>query len=460
MSESVIAGNGTIPLKAGNQYLLGWMCYFAALLVIAMLSTTSSMEVWTYSLVDAAKGLGYGDPNYFAATAMDISAHGWITDNSRWTFNLWPPGFMLLEGTLLKLFGNNAPMPLLLLVLSSGLFAAVMMEMRRVLNGAMGRWSWLVPLIIVSFPAARVFLLSITGLLFGEWLSIGCFFGAVLLLMRRTLKGAIFAGVLFALSAYTRSQYEFFLDVLLFVSIGLMALSFFWIKQGNPVHRQLAKYLLFSLVIAQVLMSPWRLYHSLNGGDLRWVYTGSTIITASLSTDATLIAGGRDWMREGGINVACHIAPEHCGKEDAGTYLRIFKDHPFEWISAKAKLLPEYWFASAGALAGPVMTTSFGETVFNGLFLICFIGTFALLWLSRKNDSAVVWWGVTLGIVISHFFIVTFSHLEVRYFFFIKIYSVFAFLLLLPELRGRVGLEKISIKLRKILLITKYEGSK
>lgn len=450
MGESVVVTKrGAIPLKLSYQYLRGWLCYFAVLIAIAMLATASSMEVWAYNLVDAAKGLSYGDPKYFAATAMDISTHGWITDNSRWTFNLWPPGFMLLEGVLLKIFGNNAPMPLILLIISSSLFATIMMEMRRVLNSAMGHWSWLMPLMIFSFPAARVFLLSITGLLLGEWLSIGCFMGAILMLMRRTLKGAIFAGVLFAISAYTRSQYEFFLNVMLFVSVGLMVLSFFWIKLGNPAHRQLAKYLLLSLVIAQTLMSPWRLYHSLNGGDLRWVYTGSFIISTSLSTDATLIAEGRGWMQQGGMNVACHIAPEHCGKVDAATYLRIFKDHPFEWISAKVKLLPEYWFSSVNAVSGsvltaPVTTTDLGDFAFNGLFLFCFIGNFALLWLGRKSNSALLWCGVTLGIVISHFFIVTFSHLEVRYLYFIKIYSVFAFILLLPELKGYLSRRRVS----------------
>jgi hypothetical protein len=436
MSETGITKNIRIDLGAGSQYWRGWACYFAALLAIAILLTSSSMEVWTYNLVDAAKSLPYGDPNYFAAAAMDISTHGWITDNTRWTFNLWPPGFMLLEGALLKLFGSNAPMPLLLLGLSAGLFAAVMMEMRRILNGAMGRWSWLAPLLIFSFPAARFFLLSITGLLFGEWLAIGCFFGAVLMLLRRSLKGAIFAGVLFAVSAYARSQYEFFLDVMLLVSVGLMAISFFWYKQNNRINRQLSKYFLLSLIVAQILMLPWRLYHLCENQSLRWVHTGPLIITASLSTDSTLIAGGAGWMVKGGINVACHIAPEHCGKEDAETYFRIFKDHPLEWISAKIELLPEYWFSSVKSLVGPQVATNFAETVFNGLFLICFIGSCALLWLSRKSDLSILWLGITLGLVIAHFFIVTFSHLEVRYFYFIKIYFVFFFLLSLDGFKS------------------------
>lgn len=435
--------------KVEENYWPGWVFYFITLIAIALLSSVSSMEVWAYNLLDAARTLPYGDPNSFAMAAIDVSAHGWITDNTRWTFNLWPPGFMLLEGALLRLFGSNAPMPLLLLALSASLFATVMMEMRRIISAAIGRWSWFVPLIIFSFPAARVFLLNLTGLLFGEWLSIGCFMGAILMLMRRTLKGAIFAGVLFALSAYARSQYEFFLNVTLFVSIGLMVLSFFWIKQGNTVHRQSVKYLVLSLIFAQILMSPWRLYHSLDGRDLRWVYTGPIIVSTSLSTDATLIAEGRGWMQQGGINVACHITPENCGKEDAATYLHIFKDHPFEWFSEKAKLLPEYWFSavntvSGSVLAAPVISTDLGAFVFNVLFLICFIGIFVLLWLGRKSDSALLWCGVTMGVVMSHFFIVTFSHLEVRYFYFIKIYSVFAFILLLPELKGYLSRRRVS----------------
>lgn len=58
--------------------------------------------------------------------------------------------------------------------------------------------------------------------------------------------------------------------------------------------------------------------------------------------------------------------------------------------------------------------------------------------------------GVTLGIVIAHCFIVIFSHLEVRYFYFIKMYSVFAFILLSPALKEVILPKMISSKFKKM----------
>ena len=44
-------------------------------------------------------------PTYFATAAIDIAENGWISSYNDWIFNLWPPGFVLLEASIIKVAG-------------------------------------------------------------------------------------------------------------------------------------------------------------------------------------------------------------------------------------------------------------------------------------------------------------------------------------------------------------------
>ena len=71
-------------------------------------------------LKNAPQGI---DPAAFMRTALEIARDGWITASNQWVFNLWPPGFVLLEALIIKLFGVDAPIILILQVLTSILFS-------------------------------------------------------------------------------------------------------------------------------------------------------------------------------------------------------------------------------------------------------------------------------------------------------------------------------------------------
>ncbi len=417
-----------------ESYLFGWLFYFVVLICTAILTDLPRFEIWKSSLVQAASGLGYGDPTYFAAAAVDVSKFGWVTQNSQWVFNLWPPGFVLLEALFLKILGVEAPIPLIFLFCSVCIFATLLMEMRRLLRNGIGSISWFLPLLIFLFPAARVFILNITGLLFGEWLAIGSFFLAAMMLLRRSRKSTVLAGFLFAISAYTRSQYEFFLLATFLVSISLVGLVYLFKMKTRASYWEASKYLVYSLVIAQVFMAPWRVYHFANHGDPRWVFTGNYLIEASLKTDETLNSGGAGFLTEGGINMACRLAPEHCGENSKKVYIEIFRKNAFSWILAKVQLLPKFWFASAHNqdLTSPKSNTPL-DGFLNFVFLLSVLGSLSMLWIGRKVDSIMIWAGLTLGLLAAHSAIIVFSHFEVRYFFFIKLYGLFSFMILYSE---------------------------
>ncbi len=416
-----------------SKYFLGWTLYFVSLFCIGFFLENIPLDVWKLSLLEAAKFTGYGDPNSFAAAATDISIYGWVTEKTHAFMNLWPPGYMIFEGVLLKIFGSTAPMGLILLASSSALFSTVMMEIRRIMSLKFGNFSWFLPFFIFVFPTSRFFLLNIYGLLFGEWLAVGCFFAAILLLLRRTTRAILLAGCLFAAAAYTRSQYEFFLSVILGILIGVKLVTYFLKNYRHQLKFLTSDYLLKAMVVAQILMAPWRLFHFSHNGDFKWVYTFDSIVAISLKTDEMLNAEGLNWMLQGGVNVPCHLAPQHCGIHNPEIYWQIFKNNPVKWISMKLELLPRYWFTASNSVASPAAAT-YSSNGFSLIMLSCLLATFYFLWRARNREEFSVWFMVTSGLIIAHFGIVAFSHLEVRYLYFIKIYGIFAFMMLLFDL--------------------------
>lgn len=431
--ESEPAVYPSAPHLSLPKYFIGWNCYFISLIFVGLFLENIPMSVWKLSLAEAAKFTGYGDPNSFAAAASDISVHGWVTTKTQALIKLWPPGYMIFEGLLLRVFGAEAPMGLILLACSSALFSTLMMEIRRIFYEKTGIISWVLPFFIFAFPTARFFILNIIGLLFGEWLAIGCFFSAILLVMRKSTRSILLAGCLFAASAYTRSQYEFFLGIILAALVGPQVLIYFWPKFRTLFKSVTSTALLKAMIVAQVLMAPWRLFHFSQNGDFKWVYTFDSIVAISLKSDEMLNAEGLNWMLQGGVNVPCHLAPQHCGIHNPEIYWQIFKENPFSWISMKLELLPRYWFTASDSVASPVSATNL-SLGFSWLMLGCLVSTFYFLWLARKCASFPIWFAVTLGLIVAHFGIVTFSHLEVRYLYFIKIYGTFAFMMLLFDI--------------------------
>lgn len=421
---------GVINFK---EYGVRWAAYSVALIVIGIFFTSFSTGEWI-DLWLLVKSPGAADPHSFVAAAMDINSTGWVTDKTRWILNTWPPGFILLEAGLLRFFGDEAPIPLMLLAISASIFAIILTEMSYMLGGVFGRWTWFIPIALFSFPEARMSLLSPIGLLLGEWLAIGSFLLAVLMLLHRSYKSALFAGLLFSISAYSRSQFEMFLSVILMVVVGLTVFMVFRLRQKYLGHWKEAKLLLVAILFAQLLMLPWRLYHLHDGKDLRWVYTGPQIVQLSLSSDNALREMGAEWLVLGGINVACHLSPPDCGKSDFDTYSRIFLEHPISWMAQKVELLPSYWFAPLGSLTSPVGSTNWFAIAQESALLIFLLFHFGALWAIRKSNYMVTFCGVSLGLLGGYCAIIIFSQFEVRYFFFIKIYGMFACILMLPVL--------------------------
>jgi len=411
-----------------SPYVYGGVC-FLILFAIALFLHESGQP---YPLLTAPAQLmeraGSSDPGSFIKGAMDIAAHGWLTPEKAWIGNLWPPGFMLLEGLIIKIGGADVPIVLAIQIFACVALAMTMTLQRQVLLSTVGlAASSLLPLTLLLFQMPRVFLVEDYGVVLGETFSVSFFLTAIFLLILSLEKGrirlALWAGVFFASAAYFRSQYE--IIVLGMTGSGVLILAFkLWRARKNKTPLDdTFKTILVVIVTAHILMLPWRIHHYISAGKPSWVFTSDLIAHNSLTPVETLIQAGGGFVVNGGGYLACHYEPSYCGKTESKYFYKAFFRHMPQWVLQKAKLFPEYWFRfnTPPSYVGHESILSAREIVSNGLFLICLIGLVILLVRFRTALwwQAIAWQAVSFAGAYSAIYIL--AHLEYRYLYLPKI---------------------------------------
>lgn len=390
---------------------------------------------------DIIKTSPLGDPTYFATAAIDVAKNGWITSDTAWVFNLWPPGFVLLQAAIIKAFGADVPIILVLQILASALFAAVMTQLFGFLRDLINlKVAFALPLLILAFPVSRVFLLQPVGISLGETFSIGFFLMATLLSLRSVecagLRYSVAAGICFALSAYFRSQFEVILLAL--TVCGILILACLLVDRrhliNDPSFKKAAiKTIFVTLLTAHAATMPWRVYHLIHQGSPQWVFTSRYMMENSVMSSETLISNGGGFIVAGGGNMACLIDPTTCGDTKNATKLfwRTLLNHPVEWYSRKCGLLPSYWFSSVKNWSTVGMGPSRIDIVTNSLLLIALIISILFACFQRRRGGIfwilLVW--LCSALLLAYFMIITIAQLEVRYFYFPKIFGILMFVI-------------------------------
>lgn len=413
-----------------------WLAYFFLLLAIGLLihdmPFVPSVSATFGQIGDRAM---YSDPLNFAAAALDIRETGWIRDDKAWIFSYWPPGFMFLEAGVLRVVGMNGPFIFALQVLSCAAVAGMLCLQRRMLRALVGApAAFLLPLVPFVFLMPRIFLLAPFGVLLGESFSIAFFISAGMLMLlaaesRWRLTLAVLSGLLLALSAYFRSQYE----SLVMASTGLAVPLVLWCwwrrshtqdsfrKQTYALTMQIV---VVALLVAQVGMLPWRLHNYLKLDSLKWVQTSTHIYLLSLRSDQSLIDEGQQYFVDGGGTVACHVEPAYCDQKDPSLFFKAFMAHPVEWYAYKLPRLSRFWgtFPWPREAGFPPRFLA-QETVNYWIYLLVLVATIPLLLLVR----AYRWWLLLTWSVASLFaayvVFLSFAHYESRYLYLLKIFT-------------------------------------
>lgn len=440
-------------LKQGSLWVGG--VYFLILLGIAfwIRDIPNQPDAFSITLQQLIKTSWWSDPVYAATAAIDIAENGWISSANDWIFNLWPPGFVLLEALIIKVLGADAPMLLVLQILAAVLFSVVLVLLYELLKAHVkGEVAIMLPLLIFAFPVSRVFLLEPTGISLGESFAIGFFLLGVLLALRSVGKNqvryALYAGLSLALSAYFRSQFELILLALTGWGILLViALRFTRLRESiePTLLRSIVMTIAVVLLVAHVATAPWRAYHWIYRGSPSWVETSNLVFENAVKTSERLKQDSGGFVLEGGGNLVCRIDPATCGDTANARrlFIKTFIEHPIEWFLLKFKVIGKYWYSSVINWASVRTESSALDFVTNGLNLVVLIALFVLL-LTRKVRShrlyvLLVWF--VASIFSAYALIFTLVHFEVRYFYFPKIAAIFLVLVVASLYRQPVKVD-------------------
>ncbi len=424
---------------------LFFVYFFIALCIGIFVRDVSTQPSLFLTLTNCMTLYGYGDPGSFATAGLDIHHYGWVTDQSQWIFHLWPPGFMMLEGYILDVFGTNAPFILILIVLNSLLIALLLLMFRECLNLVIPtKISSLLVLLPFLFPLTRFFLLEPAAIVYGEAFSIVFLLTAIFMLQiaaeEYSWKKALIAGLMLALSAYFRSQFELIILVLT-VMFLLIVICIFSTKilcrkctlNKNELIKQLKMIALF-LFATQLAMLPWRIHNyrdSYFSHSFSWVSTSLHYAVAGQTNKQLLETPGAGFLVSSGANVACNVDPSYCGKSDKREFYKVFVQNYREWFRFKFNIVGKFWFSSIQSYAGRDISPSRMDIVVNWFFLIAVLITFPLLWLVRRTPNALIISWVTVSFYSCFLVIFTFVHFEFRYFYAVKIFTLFSVLQLI-----------------------------
>lgn len=379
------------------------------------------------------------DPVSFLGGALDFYANKQFTPAYYWLIHLWPPGFMVLEGAILLVFGIDAPFILILIVLTALCIAVLLSALRQyLLTIVPNDWISIVPLLPFGFPVTRLVLLEPAAVTFGEGLAIVFFLLgfalSLLAISRRTL--AIGAGVSFAFAAYFRSQFEPIVQALTGVAV-VMLLYTAWrvLAKRKPRDRRPVIAIAIIVLTAQLGILPWKLHNLATVGTFTWVQL-DLLYSNNGKTIKELQDVGATALVEGGANIACRVDPTYCGKADRAAYYRAFFTHLPQWYALKFSPTGMFWFSSLNSSTSPLPEGSVGALAADAVCLFFVVATLPLLWLVRRRDDAPVYFWIELSFYGCFFLIFTFIHFETRYFYLIKLFATFSFVLLVAAAYG------------------------
>ena len=332
------------------------------------------------------------DPNSFATGALDIYRYGWFKEDNQWLIRLWPPGFMVLEGLVLKCFGVEAPFILILIVLNSIFLGFLLLVFRaHLLRVVPVKAASMLPLLPLFLPVTRFFLLQPGGIILGEAFSIVFFLTAMFLIplaiRNRSWGEAIPAGLLLALSAYFRSNFELPVTFLTLMA-ALLVLPYYllfrnWIRRvDRDIMSCFIRTVVIVLSVANAAMVPWRIHNYYRSGNFSWTQTPNIEYRNAGLTDEQLTDNNGFFVVRGGGNLAGNTA-NYCGRSDNWEFYQAFLRHFDEWCKYKFRIFGKFWFSSLEVYGGPRHDASFLGLAGNVASLLCVLLTWPLLWLNK-----------------------------------------------------------------------------
>ncbi|MNX64093.1 hypothetical protein [Variovorax boronicumulans] len=387
------------------------------------------------------------DPRTFAGAGVEMSEQGWLTPQSMWIFHLWPPGFAILLGGIFAVFGTQVPFLAVLLVLTVLCCTFMLLTVRRYLSLHVPEfWALVLPLLPFAFPVTRFFLLQPVGLAFGEGFSVIFFITSIFLLLlaveKKSIFSAVLSGVFLSLAAYFRSQYELLAVCMFAGAIALALGGIAWRTWNERRFSVKAGFwgiglVVVAMLVAQILMLPWRIHNLVDAGTWSWVQTEDLVARNGLASEEKLLSMGGKFVVIGGGNLACKFEPSYCDKEGKSLFYQAFFQNLPDWLMYKASFFEKFWFADVEYFPEVVDLEYYpGDYWGNSIILLFVAFSFVLVFVLRKSRSSVVYLWAFLSFYGCFLIVFSLVQLEVRYFYLIKIFAMFSLMALVAAVRS------------------------
>ncbi len=389
---------------------------------------------------------GYSDAGSYLKAALELKQIDMLSQNQLWVINLWPPGMVVLDAVILKLFGGSFAFVYALLIsflwtVLGGVFA---LEVKKYFGTVTAYLSLF--FLVLSTPLQGWILGE--GLFYAEGISVWAFLFGLVFLIRGThgvlktevVANGVLAGTFLAISAYFRSAFsslELSL-LLLFLIFGAFHQVAKRRSQGTGSTSKTANgtILLFATWGSMfALMEPWLQFttHFVRGVRV-WSVVGANFFR-SVWVDRP---SSPDFLSAGGIGWGCQIDPNFCAvvseseRSSGMPYpiqdlvlmaVQTIIANPLEYLSDRFHFLVTGWFSNEGAMGAFELATGFISLLVFAYVLV------QLIKLAIRGDAASIFILVACALIVAPIMV---GHIEPRYFIPLKLLFV-----ILPWLRSR-----------------------
>lgn len=464
------------PIRLANKTLTSVAVFAGVWLTLGIaMSTTGGWGIATQlglTLTSDAEAVreafGGSDEGSYLQAALGLRDLGpWGIGGNQWIYNLWPPGMVAVNFVAVSIESAiSIPHLLALVLLVSGIWAAILTRLWRILEGiapivgfvflvVFSLTSFANPMVTVLFGLADGVAAGLVALAVAElWIVKGRS-------VRENLKRLIYVGFLLSGAMHFRTTFEtlssFLLIVPLVIYLVWAAVSLASRNLVNFSGRGALAQVSFVAFVAQILSIPWRAFAGIfiRPGDYRW----STVLDGSWSArwvPTELYSPEAGFLRAGHANFACLNDPERCQEialleqgslspytgngfftqeEFREMLLASFLETPLQWAQERFGMFFLGFFSKTGGGVGQL-------DVLEGLLLLMGVvfGITTLIATGQFNRAG-VWFSFLTAAGLSG--ILLLFHMETRYLLPIKLTMlVFIFLVLGELLAGKTSLKQ------------------
>jgi len=397
---------------------------------------------------DMARVFGDGDSGSYLKAALSLVATGHNTQEWAWVLNLWPPGMVWLDASIVRFspLDYGVTIGLITALVWSAPLAVLTWPFMR-------RWRHALVVLLVEFAILGTSPFQSwmfdKGLFYADGLSAALFLLGLSLSVNRVrskgpvqlwIRDGIYVGIAFAATIYLRASYQLVpwaLAAIAIATTGVIIVKRIRGMSTVDLGRQ-AVLLIVAALTVPILMHPYTTFVQQERDRTQFVMLDK-LIYVSVWKNYT-VDSLPQWLLDGGVSVGCDIDPSKCAliqraqadgkvftpEELRNSLLESIATHPLQFVSNRGSYVARQWYADEAGSYSSSDTLNPGQGLLYLVFLIS--TTVVACILAARGTWALMVIPVMALAVLAPLAI---AHVEVRYLIPLKMIGLLAPMLIL-----------------------------